>query len=165
MNPSTLREMVILLGAGLAFVLLFRRLGLGAVLGYLVAGASIGLHGLGLVAGAPSRKMALPSSALPCCSFSSGSNSILRVCGDCVLKSSASGWSRSSPAVLVLAAIIAFGSRVSHGYAAIALGMPLALSSTAQVLPMLQSAGRLADYRSESARSRSCCSRISPSCR
>jgi Kef-type K+ transport system membrane component KefB len=37
----------------MVFVTLFRRLGLGAVLGYLVAGALIGSQGLGLVDGSP----------------------------------------------------------------------------------------------------------------
>ena len=40
-----LRDGVIMLGAALAFVMLFRRFGLGAVLGYLVAGALIGPQG------------------------------------------------------------------------------------------------------------------------
>ena len=46
-----LSEGVILLGAAVAFVMLFRRFGLGAVLGYLVAGALVGPQGLGLVGG------------------------------------------------------------------------------------------------------------------
>ena len=40
-----LRDGVILLGVALVFVLLFRRLGLGAMLGYLVAGALVGPQG------------------------------------------------------------------------------------------------------------------------
>ena len=43
---------VVLLGAALVAVLIFRKLGLGAVLGYLVAGIVIGTDGLGLI-GAP----------------------------------------------------------------------------------------------------------------
>jgi Kef-type K+ transport system membrane component KefB/voltage-gated potassium channel Kch len=43
---------------------------------------------------------------------------------------------------LVLAAALHFGTGFT-GAAALALGLPLALSSTAQVLPMLQSSGRL----------------------
>ena len=39
-----LNEGVILLGVGLFFVILFRRFGLGAVLGYLVAGALVGVR-------------------------------------------------------------------------------------------------------------------------
>ena len=53
-DPATaatlvLRDGVIMLGAALGFVMLFRRFGLGAVLGYLVAGALIGPEGLRLV--------------------------------------------------------------------------------------------------------------------
>ena len=40
---------VVLLGAALIAVLIFRKLGLGAVLGYLVAGIVIGPDGLGLI--------------------------------------------------------------------------------------------------------------------
>src|SRR3546814_13111068 len=50
-----LTEGVVLLGVALAFVILFRRLGLGAVLGYLIAGALVGPQGLGLVGGAESK--------------------------------------------------------------------------------------------------------------
>ena len=52
---SLLRDGFILLGSALAFVLLFRRLGLGATLGYLVAGAVMGPHVLGLVGDAESK--------------------------------------------------------------------------------------------------------------
>ena len=48
---SMLGDGVILLGFALVFVLLFRRLGLGATLGYLVAGALVGPQLLGLVQG------------------------------------------------------------------------------------------------------------------
>ncbi|KAK0329746.1 hypothetical protein LTR94_035515, partial [Friedmanniomyces endolithicus] len=43
---------------------------------------------------------------------------------------------------MAIAAMIALGTEFSSA-AALALGLPLALSSTAQVLPMLQSSGRL----------------------
>ena len=55
MHESLLSEAVVLLGAGLLMVMLFRRFGLGAVLGYLVAGAIIGPHGLGLAGGGESK--------------------------------------------------------------------------------------------------------------
>src|SRR5512147_275186 len=51
-GASILRDGVLLLGFGLAFVLLFRRLGLGATLGWLVAGAVVGPHVLGLAGNA-----------------------------------------------------------------------------------------------------------------
>jgi len=41
-GASMLRDGVVMLGVGMVFVLLFRRLGLGATLGFLVAGALIG---------------------------------------------------------------------------------------------------------------------------
>ncbi|MBN9505619.1 MAG: cation:proton antiporter, partial [Altererythrobacter sp.] len=44
-----LRDGFLLLGFALACVLLFRRLGLGATLGYLLAGVIVGPHVLGLV--------------------------------------------------------------------------------------------------------------------
>ena len=44
-----LTEGVILLAVGTLFVIVFRRFGLGAVLGYLCAGALVGPFGLGLV--------------------------------------------------------------------------------------------------------------------
>ena len=47
-----LQDAALILGFALAAVLLFRRLGLGATLGYLVAGALIGPHVLGLVGNA-----------------------------------------------------------------------------------------------------------------
>ena len=48
-HTSMLRDGFLLLGFALAFVLIFRRLGLGATLGYLVAGAVVGPQLLGLV--------------------------------------------------------------------------------------------------------------------
>ena len=55
MGGSVLTEGTILLAAGLGCVMLFRRFGLGAVLGYLVAGALIGPSGLGVVGGGESK--------------------------------------------------------------------------------------------------------------
>ena len=55
MHQSILLEGAVLLGAGLVAVILFRRFGLGAVLGYLVAGAAIGPSGLGLIGGGQSK--------------------------------------------------------------------------------------------------------------
>src|SRR5205085_12517007 len=49
------RDGVLLLGFALVFVLLFRRVGLGATLGYLLAGAVVGPSMLGLVGGAEAK--------------------------------------------------------------------------------------------------------------
>jgi CPA2 family monovalent cation:H+ antiporter-2/glutathione-regulated potassium-efflux system protein KefB len=138
---TLLRDGFLLLGSALAFVLVFRRLGLGATLGYLLAGAVMGPHVLGLVGGAetkigiaelgivlllfvvglelaPARLWRLRHSI-----FLFGPSQVL-ICG------------------LALAAVIALATQFTWA-AALALGLPLALSSTAQVLPLLQSAGRL----------------------
>ena len=53
-TDTALVEGAILLGVATLFVLIFRRLGLGAVLGYLIAGAIVGPHGLALVGGGES---------------------------------------------------------------------------------------------------------------
>jgi CPA2 family monovalent cation:H+ antiporter-2/glutathione-regulated potassium-efflux system protein KefB len=132
---------VLLLGFGLAFVLLFRRLGLGATLGWLVAGAVVGPHVLGLAgnAGDLNRVAEL------------GITLLLFIVG---LELSPSRlWALKSEifglglAQVVLCGAALFGvldltSGLSPG-ASLAIALPLALSSTAQVLPLLQSAGRL----------------------
>lgn len=141
MSESLLREGVLLFGAGLVFVMLFRKLGLGAVLGFLVAGALIGPQGLGLVGGVES-KLGVAELGIALLLFLVGLE--LNPSRLWRLKEDIFG--------LGLAQVILCGMAVSgivwlavgfSPYAALALGLPLALSSTAQVLPMLQSAGRL----------------------
>ena len=140
-GSSLLHDAVILLGFALVFVLLFRRLGLGATLGYLVAGAVAGPQILGLVNGAenmlhvaelgivlllflvglelnPSRLWRLRHDI-----FGFGLTQVV-LCG-----------------IAITALVWLAGSATPA--AALVLGLPLALSSTAQVLPLLQSAGRL----------------------
>ncbi|HEY9092078.1 monovalent cation:proton antiporter-2 (CPA2) family protein [Parasphingorhabdus sp.] len=130
-----------MLGASLILVLLFRRFGIGAVLGYLIAGILIGPQGLGLIREganilefseigiilllflvglelAPSRLMRLRQAI-----FGLGMGQVI-LCG------------------LALFLLILATTNFSVG-AALAIGLPLALSSTAQVLPMLRSSGRL----------------------
>ena len=55
---SLLRDGFVMLGAALVLVLVFRRLGLGATLGYLLSGVIIGPQGLGLV-GDPQSKLGI----------------------------------------------------------------------------------------------------------
>lgn len=140
-EASVLIEGLILLTAALACVLVFRRLGLGATLGYLVAGALVGPQGLALVGDAQG-KIGFAELGITLLLFIVGLElkpsrlwQMRRdILGFGLLQVAACG--------LALAAIIAFvvGFTVP---AALALGLPLALSSTAQVLPMLQSSGRL----------------------
>jgi glutathione-regulated potassium-efflux system protein KefB len=133
-------DAVVMLGAALACVLLFRRLGLGATLGYLVAGAAIGPFGFGLVGGAES-KMGIAEIGIVLLLFIVGlelsPSRIWRlrreIFGFGIAQVVLSG-------IALAIAIYAFGFTTG---AALALGLPLALSSTAQVLPMLRSAGRL----------------------
>lgn len=136
-----LRDGVVLLGAAIIFVLLFRRLGLGATLGYLVAGALIGPQGLGLIGGAES-KLGIAELGIVLLLFLVGlelnPSRLWRLRRDIF----GLGLVQVVLCGLALSAVIYFGTGFS-GAAAIALGLPLALSSTAQVLPMLRSAGRM----------------------
>ncbi|MGB3167011.1 MAG: cation:proton antiporter [Alteraurantiacibacter sp.] len=136
-----LRDALLMLGFALAAVLAFRRIGLGATLGYLVAGALLGPQVLGLVYGA--EEMAVVAEF--------GIVMLLFVVG---LELSPARLWRMKHLIfgLGLAQVVACGLAVTAtilaltGYttaAALAIGLPLGLSSTAQVLPMLQSAGRL----------------------
>jgi CPA2 family monovalent cation:H+ antiporter-2/glutathione-regulated potassium-efflux system protein KefB len=140
-GESMLRDGVILLGFALAFVLLFRRLGLGATLGFLVAGALVGPHMLGLIGDAEG-KLGIAELGITLLLFVVGlelnPTRLWRLKQDIfglgLIQVVACGIAIT--AILVLAAHFSLA-------AALALGMPLALSSTAQVLPMLQSAGRM----------------------
>ena len=136
-----LSEGVILLGAAVLFVILFRRLGLGAVLGYLVAGALVGPQGLRLVGGAES-KLAIAEIGIVLLLFLVGLElhpaRLWRLKRDIF----ALGASQVVLCGCALTAIIFYTTGFTWG-AAIALGLPLALSSTAQVLPGLKSSGRI----------------------
>ncbi|MGI4732877.1 MAG: cation:proton antiporter [Janthinobacterium lividum] len=138
---SLLRDSVVLLGFALVFVLLFRRLGLGATLGYLVAGAVVGPHVLHLVGDAEA-KMGFAELGITMLLFLVGLE--LNPTRLWQLKADIFGFGLAQVTACGLA--IAGVVWVLAGFspsAALAVGLPLALSSTAQVLPMLQSAGRL----------------------
>jgi monovalent cation:proton antiporter-2 (CPA2) family protein len=139
-ETSLLRDGFLLLGFALAFVLVFRRLGLGATLGYLLAGAVVGPQVLGLVSGAED-KLAVGDLGITLLLFVVGLElapaRLWRMKRDIF----GLGLIQVAACGLALAGVIA-----AVGFsapAALALGLPLALSSTAQVLPMLQSSGRL----------------------
>lgn len=140
-TASVLREGVVLLGAGLIFVMLFRRLGLGAVLGYLIAGASIGPYGLALVAGGQS-KLGIAEIGIALLLFLVGLElnpaRLWRLKRDIF----GLGLAQVTLAGLAIALTIYLVADFTAG-AALALGLPLALSSTAQVLPSLKSSGRI----------------------
>ncbi len=141
---------VVLLGAALVAVLIFRRLGLGAVLGYLVAGIAIGPDGLGLI-GEPETILAYSEIGIILLLFLVGlelSPSRLWIMRRDIFL--------FGPLQVALCGLAMFGVILAamptfSWEAALVLGLPLALSSTAQVLPLLQSRGRLkTDYGEKS---------------
>ena len=140
-GASMLRDGVVMLGAGLIFVLIFRRLGLGATLGYLVAGALIGPQALGLIGDAQG-KVAVAELGITLLLFIVGlelnPSRLWKMKQDIF----AIGLIQVALCGVAITAIVHFGVRFSWE-AALVLGLPLALSSTAQVLPLLQSAGRM----------------------
>ncbi len=138
---SILHDGFLLLGFALAFVLLFRRLGLGATLGYLVAGAVLGPFVLNLV-GDAEQKLVFAELGITLLMFLVGLEldpaKLWKMKRDIV----GLGLLQVSLCGAALAGAIMLTTSFSPA-AAVALGLPLALSSTAQVLPMLQSSGRL----------------------
>lgn len=139
----------VLLGAALIAVLIFRRLGLGAVLGYLVAGIIIGPDGLGLI-GEAETILSFAEIGIILLLFLVGlelSPSRLWLMRRDILLF---GPLQVALCGLAMFAII-FAIMPFSWEAALVLGLPLGLSSTAQVLPLLQSRGRLkTDYGEKS---------------
>ncbi|NKJ41153.1 cation:proton antiporter domain-containing protein [Novosphingobium sp. SG720] len=139
--PSMLHDGFLLLGFAMVFVLAFRRAGLGATLGYLVAGAVVGPQVLGLV-GEAEQKLGIAELGITLLLFLVGlelnPTRLWRMKRDIL----GLGLLQVVLCGAAIAAVINFGTDFSLT-AAIALGLPLALSSTAQVLPMLQASGRL----------------------
>ncbi|HQS70767.1 MAG TPA: cation:proton antiporter [Novosphingobium sp.] len=140
-HTSLLRDGFLLLGFALVFVLLFRRLGLGATLGYLVAGAVVGPQVLGLVSGAE-EKLGIAELGITLLLFLVGLE--LNPARLWRMKRDILGLGLLQVVLCGLAITAVIGVFTPFSWeAALALGLPLALSSTAQVLPMLQSSGRL----------------------
>ena len=136
-----LKEGVIMLGAALAVVLLFRRFGLGAVLGYLVEGAVIGPQGFGLVGGGET-KLATAELGIVLLLFLVGLELNPERLWRLKREIFGLGLAQVVVAGLALSALVYVVAGFSPE-AALALGLPLALSSTAQVLPGLKSSGRI----------------------
>ena len=127
----------IMLGTALVFVTLFRRLGLGATLGYIVGGTLIGPHLLGLV-GDPEQLTSISEIGIALLLFLVGLE----------LQPSRLWRLRKDIFGLGLAQVVLCGIALSLFIhftldvtlpASLAIGLPLGLSSTAQVLPMLRS--------------------------
>jgi monovalent cation:proton antiporter-2 (CPA2) family protein len=149
LTSSMLIDAAAMLGAALLFVIIFRRLGLGATLGYIVGGAVIGPHALGLVRD-PSSVMAVSEIGIAMLLFIVGlelnPGRLWRMRRDIF------GFGLVQVVVcgLALSGLIHVALNISIE-ASLALGLPLALSSTAQVLPMLRSSGQLHQPKGERA--------------
>ena len=139
---SILELMLVLLAAALVFVLVFRKLGLGATLGYLVAGAVVGPQMTGLAGDNGEDMIGFAEFGIVLLLFIVGleldPKRLWR------MKSAIFGLGFAQVALCGLAMVVVIWLAASFPlYAALAIGLPLGLSSTAQVLPMLQSSGRL----------------------
>jgi monovalent cation:proton antiporter-2 (CPA2) family protein len=130
-----------MLGAALVFVTVFRRAGLGATLGYIVAGALIGPSVLGLFR-EPETIQSVSELGIALLLFIVGLE--LRPGRLWRLRTDIFGLGLVQVALcgIAIAAILYFGPGFSPE-ASLAIGLPLALSSTAQVLPMLRSENEL----------------------
>jgi monovalent cation:proton antiporter-2 (CPA2) family protein len=138
---DVLRDGAVMLGVALAFVTLFRRLGLGATLGYIVAGALIGPSVLGFFRD-PEAVQRVSEVGISLLLFIVGLE----------LQPSRLWRLRNDIFGLGLAQVVLCGAALSlllylalhlSPEVSIAVGMALALSSTAQVLPMLRADNEL----------------------
>ena len=136
-----LQQGVIVLGAALVFVTLYRRLGIGAVLGYLTAGMLLGPHVLGVI-GDPAAIIGVGDLGIALLLFLVGMelhpSRLWRLKRDIF----GLGVTQVVACGVILAVLVGLARDISVA-AAIAIGMPLALSSTAQVLPFLRSSGEI----------------------
>jgi monovalent cation:proton antiporter-2 (CPA2) family protein len=140
-TAAILESGAIMLGAALVFVTIFRRLRLGATLGYIVAGILIGPQVMRLIKD-PEQLTSVTEIGIALLLFIVGlelqPNRLWRL--------------RKDIFGLGLAQVVLCGAAISlllyfalgiTAEAAIAIGLPLGLSSTAQVLPMLRSDNEL----------------------
>src|SRR4051794_8322383 len=140
-TTAILESGAIMLGAALLFVTIFRRLKLGATLGYIVAGALIGPQLLALIRD-PEQLLSITDVGIALLLFIVGLE----------LQPSRLWRLRKDIFGLGLVQVVLCGVALSlfvyitlglSPAAALAIGLPLGLSSTAQVLPMLRSDNEL----------------------
>ena len=140
-STALIESGAIMLGAALLFVLLFRQLKLGATLGYIVAGALLGPHVLGLIRD-PEQLGGITEIGIALLLFIVGLE----------LQPSRLWRLRKDIFGLGLAQVVLCGLAISlllnvalgmSPAASLAIGLPLGLSSTAQVLPMLRADNEL----------------------
>jgi monovalent cation:proton antiporter-2 (CPA2) family protein len=144
-----LTDGAVMLGAALLFVTIFRKLGLGATLGYIIGGAMIGPGVLDLIRD-PQSVMSVSEIGIALLLFLVGMELQPRRLWRLRHDIFGLGLAQVILCGLALSALIYFGLGISLA-ASVAIGLPLALSSTAQVLPMLRASGELNNKYGESA--------------
>ncbi|HYI42930.1 MAG TPA: monovalent cation:proton antiporter-2 (CPA2) family protein, partial [Sphingomicrobium sp.] len=146
---TALIDLALMLGAALLFVAVFRRLGLGATLGYIVGGVVIGPYALGLI-DEPESVMQVSEVGIALLLFLIGlelsPSRLWRLRHDIF----GLGLMQVVGCGLVLSALLHLVLAISIP-ASLAIGLPLALSSTAQVVPMLRSSGLMHEQHGERA--------------
>src|SRR5438045_4070942 len=135
-STAILESGAIMLGAALVFVTLFRRLKLGATLGYIVAGALIGPQLLGLIKD-PEQLTSVTEIGIALLLFIVGLELKPRQLWRLRRDIFGLGLLQVVLCGLAISALLYFALGISPE-AALAIGLPLGLSSTAQVLPMLR---------------------------
>ncbi len=138
---ALLESGAIMLGTALVFVTLFRKLGLGATLGYIVGGILIGPHLLGFIRD-PEDMASISEIGIALLLFLVGlelhPSRLWRLRRDIF----GLGLAQVVLCGLALSLFIHLALGVTPA-AALAIGLPLGLSSTAQVLPMLRADNEL----------------------
>jgi monovalent cation:proton antiporter-2 (CPA2) family protein len=140
-TTDLLRDAAIMLGVALVFVTIFRRIGLGATLGYIVAGLLIGPSVLGLFT-EPEAIQSVSEIGISLLLFIVGLE--LQPSRLWRLRTDIFGLGLAQVVLcgLAISALLYFAVGLSAA-PALAIGLPLALSSTAQVLPMLRADNEL----------------------
>jgi Kef-type K+ transport system membrane component KefB len=138
---AILESGAIMLAAALVFVTIFRRLGLGATLGYIVGGALIGPQLLRLVRD-PTQLQSVSEIGIAFLLFIVGLE--LQPSRLWRLRKDIFGLGLAQVVLCGLAiSLLLYVALVISPAASLAIGLPLGLSSTAQVLPMLRSDNEL----------------------
>ena len=140
-TTAILESGAIMLGAALVFVTLFRQLKLGATLGYIVAGALIGPQLLGLIKD-PEQLTSVTEIGIALLLFIVGLELQPRRLWHLRRDIFGLGLLQVVFCGLALSGLLYVALGIS-AEAALAIGLPLALSSTAQVLPMLRADNEL----------------------
>jgi monovalent cation:proton antiporter-2 (CPA2) family protein len=140
-TSALLESGAVMLGAALLFVTIFRRLKLGATLGYIVAGILIGPQLLGLIRD-PEQLASVSEIGIAFLLFIVGLE--LRPARLWRLRNDIFGLGLAQVVLcgLAISGLLHFAIGLSPE-AALAIGLPLGLSSTAQVLPMLRADNEL----------------------